>query len=104
MTRYSIRGALLVATLALGCHGKKDSASTVPAGQAWLTQQQIKDAHIEVTPVVMHDVGGAIVTSGRVTFDDLRVSHVSSPVSGRVVKILANPGERVKKDQPLCVI
>ena len=53
--------------------------SNVPAGQAWLSAQQIKDAHIDVTPVVLHDVGGAIVTSGRVTFDDLRVSHVSSP-------------------------
>ena len=34
----------------------------------------------------MQDVGGAIVTSGKVTFDDLRVSHVFSPVTGRVVQ------------------
>ena len=39
-----------------------------------------------------------------VTFDDLRVSHVFSPVTGRVVKILANPGQRVKKEAPLAVI
>ncbi|MEO6954841.1 MAG: efflux RND transporter periplasmic adaptor subunit [Polyangia bacterium] len=88
-----------------GCGGKpKEVPTTVPAGQAWLTPSQIKDSKLEVSPVSMHDVGGAIVTSGRVTFDDLRVSHVFSPVSGRITKILVDPGQRVKKDQPLCVI
>ena len=38
------------------------------------------------------------------TFDDLRVSHVYSPVTGRVIRIDANLGQRVKKGQPLAVI
>ncbi|HEY7954274.1 MAG TPA: efflux RND transporter periplasmic adaptor subunit, partial [Polyangia bacterium] len=41
---------------------------------------------------------------GKVTFDDLHVSHVFSPVTGRVVKIEAQPGQRVKKGAPLCTI
>jgi cobalt-zinc-cadmium efflux system membrane fusion protein len=76
----------------------------VPSGEAWISAKQIADAHITVATIGDHDVGGAIVTSGKVTFDDLRVAHVFSPVTGRVTKILAQPGERVKKEQPLCVI
>jgi cobalt-zinc-cadmium efflux system membrane fusion protein len=99
-------GVLLFAALA-GCGGRGSEAAQVPqapAGQAWLSPQQIKDAQIGVQPVGVQAVGGAVVTSGKVTFDDLRVSHVFSPVSGRVTQILAQPGQRVKKDQPLAVI
>jgi cobalt-zinc-cadmium efflux system membrane fusion protein len=44
------------------------------------------------------------VTSGRVTFDDMRVAHVYSPVNGRVTQIFALLGDHVKKGQPLCAI
>jgi cobalt-zinc-cadmium efflux system membrane fusion protein len=90
-----------------GCKGHATETSTAPqppAGQAWLSAQQIKDAQIAVQPVGVHPVGGAIVTSGKVTFDDLRVSHIFSPVTGRVTQILAQPGQRVRKEQPLAVI
>jgi cobalt-zinc-cadmium efflux system membrane fusion protein len=86
------------------CHSRAAEAPQVPAGQAWLTSKQLADAQITVAPVGMHDVGGAVVTSGRVTFDDLRVSHVFSPVTGRVTQILAQPGARVKEGQTLAVI
>jgi cobalt-zinc-cadmium efflux system membrane fusion protein len=49
-------------------------------------------------------VGGAITTVGRVAFDDLRVAHVLSPVSGRVTSIAAQPGQRLKRGAPLCTI
>ncbi len=48
--------------------------------------------------------GGAIVTSGKVAFDDLRVAHVFSPVTGRLTGILAQPGQRVKREQALATI
>jgi cobalt-zinc-cadmium efflux system membrane fusion protein len=90
--------------LVAGCHGQASELPQIPPGQAWISAKQIGDARITVAPVGLENVGGAIVTSGKVTFDDLRVSHVFSPVSGRVTKILAQPGERVKKDQPLAII
>ena len=76
----------------------------VPAGEVWLTPQQIKDGQILVEEVQERPVGGIIRAAGRVTFDDLRVAHIFSPVTGRITKILAQPGERVKKGQALCVI
>ena len=60
-----------------------------PPGEVWLTAQQVHDANVEVAPVAAHAVGNEVVTSGKVTFDDLRVSHVFSPVTGRVD---AHPG------------
>jgi len=99
--------ATLLFLIAAGCGGHASSAATqpqAPAGEAWLTQQQVKNANLVVKDVADQDVGGAVVTSGKVTFDDLRVSHVFSPVTGRVVRIEAQPGQRVKKGAPLAVI
>jgi len=75
-----------------------------PPGQAWLTEAQIRDAKILVAPVDEQDVDDTILTSGKVTFDDTRVAHVVSPVSGRVTRIDAALGERVKAGAPLAII
>jgi membrane fusion protein, heavy metal efflux system len=103
-----LHATLLLLALA-GCEGcgSHSSAATQPqppAGEAWLTQQQVKNANLAVQAVADQDVGGAVVTSGKVTFDDLRVAHQFSPVTGRVVRIEAQPGQRVKKGAPLAVI
>jgi cobalt-zinc-cadmium efflux system membrane fusion protein len=75
-----------------------------PDGEVWLTAQQLRDAKVQIEPVSARSVGNEVVTSGRVAFDDLRVAHIYSPVTGRVSRILANPGERVRKGAPLAVI
>jgi cobalt-zinc-cadmium efflux system membrane fusion protein len=75
-----------------------------PEGEVWLTAQQIRDAKVTIESVGQHQVGNEIVTSGKVSFDDLRVAHIFSPVTGRVKRILAEPGERVKKGAPLATI
>ena len=100
-----LRFALCILAAA-GCGGHASSAAqpTPPAGEAWLTPQQVKNANLVVAPATDQDVGGAVVTPGKVTYDDLRVAHQFSPVTGRVVKIEAQPGEIVKKGQPLVVI
>ena len=79
-------------------------ASDAPAGQAWLTTQQVSEAHLVVTPLDEQDVDDTILSSGRVTFDDQRVAHIYSPVTGRVARIDANLGERLHRGQPLAVI
>jgi cobalt-zinc-cadmium efflux system membrane fusion protein len=91
-----------------GCHKKGEAAETPgptpPTGEAWLTSQQVSEAHLVVEPLDEHDVDDTILSSGRVTFDDQRVAHVYSPVTGRVQRINANLGARVKKTEPLAVI
>jgi cobalt-zinc-cadmium efflux system membrane fusion protein len=97
--------AALAAPLA-ACHRPEAPGRAVqpPAGEVWLTPQQVKDAKIEIEPLQVHDVDDTILTSGTVSLDDLRAGHVFSPVTGRVVSILAALGQRVKKGQTLAII
>ncbi|HWU89923.1 MAG TPA: efflux RND transporter periplasmic adaptor subunit [Kofleriaceae bacterium] len=81
-----------------------EGARDIPAGEVWLTPRQVKDAHLELEAIEDRPVGGTVRAAGRVTFDDLRVGHVFSPVTGRITRILAQPGQRVKKGEPLCVL
>jgi membrane fusion protein, heavy metal efflux system len=75
-----------------------------PMSEVWLWQDQVTAAKLTVEPLAPQPVGGLVVTSGRVTFDDLKVAHVMSPVTGRVSRIEAQPGQRVKKGDTLAVI
>jgi len=88
-----------------GCRrpGPKPSAAP-PNTEVWLAPEQVAAAKLVVEPLEPQPVGGVVVASGRVTFDDLHVAHVLSPVTGRVVKIEAQPGQRVKKGDALAQI
>ena len=100
-----MRPALALALL-LACKGApKAPAEQQPAqGEALLSQQQIETLHISMADVAERDVGGELIASGRIAFDDLRVAHVFSPVTGRVTAIKAQLGERVQKGAPLAVL
>jgi cobalt-zinc-cadmium efflux system membrane fusion protein len=100
---------LVVALLGLAACGGEARASRrlvaeMPSGEVWLSQDQIAAARLATEALAPQPVGGLVVTSGRVTFDDLKVAHVTSPVTGRVIQIEAQPGQRVKKGDPLVVI
>ena len=45
-----------------------------------------------------------LLAAGRVVFDEERTTHVFSPVSGRVVRVLVQTGDRVKRGAPLAVV
>ena len=100
------RAAIALAFLITGaCHHPTEAASSdAPPGQAWLTETQMRDAKISVEPVDEQDVDDTIVTSGKVAFDDARVAHIFSPVTGRVTRIDATLGQHVKKGDVLAVI
>jgi cobalt-zinc-cadmium efflux system membrane fusion protein len=83
--------------------GRREGAEP-PLTEIWLWQDQVNAAKLVIEPLAPQPVGGLVVTSGRVTFDDLKVSHVISPVTGRVIHIEAQPGQRVKKGDTLAVI
>src|SRR5215472_5564751 len=68
-----------------------------PPGEVWLTPSQVTDAKIEIKALSNHDVDDTILTSGVVSLEDVRTGHVFSPVTGRVVSIVAGLGQHVKK-------
>jgi membrane fusion protein, heavy metal efflux system len=113
ITRASVDHAtallgLAVALGAAGCHRSEaeaaPSTNKAPEGEVWLTEQQVKDAQIEVQTIADHDVDDTILTSGTITLDDQRTGHVFSPVTGRVISIVAGLGAKVTKGAPLAVI
>lgn len=98
----------MLTSVGLGCHGSAEpgegASAKIPSGQVWLTPAQVRDAKIAVETVDIRTVEDTILTSGRISLDDQRSGHVFSPVTGRVLSINAQLGERVKKGQPLAVI
>jgi len=104
---------LFLLSLALGiaqvaCHrsaaAPETSTAQPPPNEVWLTPAQVKEAQIQIAPVGDEPVDDTILTSGTVSLEDLRTGHVFSPVTGRVVSITAQLGQRVKKGDPLALI
>ncbi|HVV51920.1 MAG TPA: efflux RND transporter periplasmic adaptor subunit [Polyangia bacterium] len=99
----------LAAAAAAGCLVRRARSAPPPLpqpppGEIWLTGRQVREAQIALAEFARRPLGTELVTSGRVAFDDLRVAHVFSPVTGRITRILAEPGARVKRGTPLAVI
>ena len=105
-TLTSLVPVFLLAVLSSACHSnaKASAPATPPAGEAWLPAEQAKQAGIKFAPVGYEELGKTIAAAGRVTFDDRRVAHVFSPVTGRVIRFMAELGQHVTKGDPLAVI
>ncbi|HMJ54238.1 MAG TPA: efflux RND transporter periplasmic adaptor subunit [Polyangiaceae bacterium] len=58
-------------------------------------------AYIKVEVVRESDTRPSLHLTGRVALDEDHTQRLASPIDGRVVKILAQLGDTVKKDQPL---
>ena len=69
-----------------------------------MTEEQLKQAGVNIEAASEKDLDDTLNTSGRVDFEDIRVGHIYSPVNGRVLRIDALLGQRVKKGQALAVI
>ena len=92
-------------TSCLSSHAATEGAgAAVPSGQVWLTPSEVAELKLQVAPVGEQIVDDTLLTSGTVNLDDLRSGHVFSPVTGRVIKILAQLGQRVKQGDPLATI
>ena len=92
-----------LASLACG-HRTAPEAAQAPASEVWLTPEQNRQARLALEPVAERTVGGLVQTVGRLTFDDRKVSHVFSPLNGRVTRLMVDPGQRVKAGQTLALI
>jgi cobalt-zinc-cadmium efflux system membrane fusion protein len=103
---FTKRSVLAGALAALAsCRPNADATPALAnASTISLERQRSEAAGIQVEEVDEQPVEDAIITSGVITFDDRKVSHVVSPVSGRVTAIHVEPGDRVKKGQALATI
>jgi len=105
MSRLALIPVWFLLLLPTACQpNAKAAADAPPAGEAWLPPQKAKEAGITFASVGYDELGKTILAAGRVTFDDRRVAHVFSPVTGRVTRFMAELGQHVKKGDPLAVI
>jgi len=86
------------------CRHAEVAEATPPPGEIWLTDAQIQGARLSIEPAARRDLALRLVTSGRVAFDEGRVGHVFSSVSGRVTRVVAALGGRVGKGDALAII
>jgi len=93
-----------LALLAACGHRAEAPAPAPPAGEVWLTPEQNRQTPLAVEAVAEHTVGGRVQTVGRLTYDDRRVSHIFSPLNGRVTRLMVDPGQRVRAGQTLALI
>lgn len=104
-----MKALLLAACLVLcGCSSCKHESAThtqsEDPNEVLLTPTQVREMKITTEKVDLQDVDDTVLASGKVAYDDQKVVHVFSPVSGRVVKVLVHLGDRVKKGDPLVTL
>jgi cobalt-zinc-cadmium efflux system membrane fusion protein len=113
VTRGAGRVAKLLPVLPLlalvapsGCRHRSSApaAELAPQDEVWLSPDQLKRADIRIVTAAETDVPQGIGAPGHVAFNDLHVTHVFSPVTGRITRVLVQPGQRVKKGSPLLAI
>jgi len=91
--------------LLLSCARREErEQARPPAGEVWLSRQQLDSQQMRIEMVDERQVASTLEAPGRIAFDDLRVAHVFAPVSGRIVKIDAAPGQQVRKGDSLVEI
>jgi membrane fusion protein, heavy metal efflux system len=86
----------------LGKHEAPRGEPALPAGTFRATPQQIKTLTIEAVGV--HGFVSEELTEGKIAVDGDRTTPVFSPYSGRVTRVIAGPGDTVKKGAPLATV
>jgi len=72
------------------------------ADEIQATSDQLKQIRVEKVRERLVDLG--LETTGKVGFNEDRLTPVFAPYAGRVLEVLANKGELVKSGQPLLVV
>ena len=72
--------------------------------EARLSPGQLEAAGIRVETAAEQEISDAVALGGRAAFDEARVAHVFSPVTGRVARVLAAPGDHVRRGAPLLTL
>ncbi len=91
----------LVAVVCASCRVGEAAPLPGPEDEIRVRPGQLERGEVEVVEAREQDVAAAVAAAGRVAFDDARVQHVFSPVAGRVSRVLARPGQRVRRGDGL---
>jgi cobalt-zinc-cadmium efflux system membrane fusion protein len=81
-----------------------DVSSQSRKGSGRYTPTPAELASLTIEPVTEHNFRAEHVTEGKIAVNEDRSTPVFSPYTGRVVRLLAKPGDAVTQGQPLFVI
>src|SRR5256885_12149981 len=84
--------------------GHSEVSSQSRKGLQRYTPSPAEWASLTIQPVTERGFRAEQLTEGKIAIDEDRSTPVFSPYAGRVTKLLARPGDRVVKGQPLFVI
>ncbi|HEY6022977.1 MAG TPA: efflux RND transporter periplasmic adaptor subunit [Pseudolabrys sp.] len=76
--------------------GRREGATYYPTPKQW--------AALAISPVTDVVFRNEHLTEGKISVDEDRATLIFSPYSGRVIKLLAKPGDAVKAGQPLFIV
>jgi cobalt-zinc-cadmium efflux system membrane fusion protein len=82
--------------LEMSSQSRKGFSRYLPTPAEW--------AGLTIEPVSARSFRAEHVTEGKIAVDEDRATPVFSPYAGRIIKLLARPGDNVKQGQPLFVI
>src|SRR6185295_3593899 len=93
---------LIIAIAALaGCKPAANSSSTQANGPATLAAQSASDKAIETEIVTTAPISGEVTATGKVQAPEDRTAVIGPVNEGRIVKLYAGQGSRVRKGQRL---
>lgn len=102
MTKRILIGAMAASLLVIaGCSPK--SGVEAPRGQN-VTLTQAQRQKVTIFTVARANYRRTVDTTGVVDFDNDQASPVLAPFSGPVSRLLVQPGDKVKKGQPLAAV
>ena len=101
--------ALLLCGAAVACHASPVARppapeATCPPGHRCLSDEEVVAAGLKLKSIVSSQAASTIRIGGRIAFDDLKVAHVVSPLSGRLAEINVVLGQQVVRGAPLATL
>jgi cobalt-zinc-cadmium efflux system membrane fusion protein len=97
----------LVALASFACGGHEASVAAPPnasQSEVVITKEQVTQMKIATDKVDLQNTDDTVLLAGKVAFDDSKVLHVFSPVTGKATSVNAQLGSHVKKRDILVTI
>lgn len=106
IARYApLAGAALLLLLSFGCSsGSPQKAADPPEKAALFSVPQDQMSHIQVVTVQPSSMARTLRLTGTVAFNGFDTTPVITQVSGPVTRIVVEPGQQVRRGQPLMYV
>jgi len=95
---------LILLTLAAGCDQTRASSPRAASPDRAAASSSESAASVKTSTPEYRIRASALETSGKVQFDEEHLVRIHAPSTGRVVDVLARPGETIKPGQRLLVL